>query len=275
MLIPTLNEERNLVECLASVGWSDDVVIVDSRSRDRTAEIARTAGARVVEFDWDGNVPKKKNWALASVAWKHPWVLVLDADEWVTPELAEEMLATVATTDRHGFLINRRLIFLGRWIKHCGYYPSWNLRLFLHERGRYESLVDGDTGSGDNEVHEHVIMDGLVGRLRGELVHHAYPDIATWVEKHNRYSNWEAAVEVRGIPDGNMPSGGVPMSRRRLRALTRGLPFRPTLRFLYSYVLRGGFLDGYPGYVLSRLMAIYELLSVLKAGEARRRKVAH
>ena len=273
VLIPTLNEETNIVECLASVGWSDDVVVVDSHSRDRTAEIARAAGVRVVEFDWDGNLPKKKNWALAHVAWKHPWVLVLDADERVTPALADEIQATVASTDRHGFLINRRLIFLGRWIKHCGYYPSWNLRLFLHERGRYESLVDGDTGSGDNEVHEHIFVDGPVGRLRRELVHHAYPDIATWVEKHNRYSNWEAAVEVRGVQGGNLPSSAAPAARRRLRALTRGLPFRPTLRFLYSYVLRGGVLDGYPGYVLSRLMATYELLSVLKVGEARRRGV--
>ncbi len=271
VLIPVLNEERNIGDCLASVGWSDDVVVVDSGSTDRTAEVARAGGARVIEFAWDGNLPKKKNWALANVDWRHRWVLVLDADERVTPELAEEIPNIVEATDRHGFLINRRLIFFGRLIRHCGYYPSWSLRLFLHERGRYECLVDGDTGSGDNEVHEHVIVNGPVGRLRGELVHHAYPDIATWVEKHNRYSNWEAAVEVRGLPNGTLPSGSVPAARRRLRTLARGLPFRPTLRFLYSYVLRGGALDGYPGYVLSRLMATYELLSVLKVREARRR----
>ncbi|TAM53878.1 MAG: glycosyltransferase family 2 protein [Acidobacteria bacterium] len=272
VLIPTLNEERNISECLASVAWSDDVVVVDSNSVDRTGGIARAAGARVVEFKWDGNLPKKKNWALANVDWRHPWVLVLDADERVTPELAEELLARVANTDCRGFLLNRRLIFLGRWIKHCGYYPSWNVRLFLHRRGRFESLVDGDTGSGDNEVHEHVIVDGLVGRLRGELVHHAYPDIATWVEKHNRYSNWEAAVEVWGVQSGRLPSGTAAAARRHARILTRKLPCRPTLRFLYSYVLHGGFLDGYPGYVLSRLMATYELLSLLKAREARQRR---
>lgn len=269
VLIPTLNEERNVEECIASVAWSDDVVVVDSHSIDRTAEIARAVGARVVEFDWDGRLPKKKNWALANVGWKHPWVLVLDADERVTPELADEIQATVATTDLSGFTVNRRLMFLDRWIRHCGYYPSWSLRLFRHDRGRYERLVDGDTASGDNEIHEHVIVDGPVGGLRGELVHHAYPDIATWVEKHNRYSNWEAAVEVRGVRNGGAPSGRAPRARRRLRALARRLPFRPTLRFLYSYVLRAGFLDGYPGYVLSRLMASYELLSVLKAREMR------
>ena len=271
VLIPALNEGRNLEACLASVAWSDDIVVVDSWSVDATAEIARTGGARLVEFDWDGQLPKKKNWALANVKWKHPWVLILDADERVTPELAEEMRTTVGTTERHGFLVNRHLVFLGRQIRHCGYYPSWNLRLFLHEHGRYERLVEGDTGSGDNEVHEHVVVDGPVGCLRGELVHHAYPDIATWVEKHNRYSNWEAAVEVRGVGNGGGPLGSTPRMRRRLRVLARRLPFRPTLRFVYSYVLRAGFLDGYPGYVLSRLMATYELLSVLKVKEARSR----
>ena len=271
ILIPTLNEERNIAECLASVQWSDDVVVVDSHSTDRTAEIARACGARVVQFDWDSKLPKKKNWALANVGWRHPWILILDADERVTPELAEELQTTLDGTGHHGFLINRRLMFLGRWIRHCGYYPSWGLRLFLHERGRYENLVDGDTQSGDNEVHEHVIVDGSVGQLRGELVHHAYPDIGTWVEKHNRYSNWEAAVETRGALAGALPAAGGLKARRRLKGLTRRLPFRPTLRFLHTYVLRGGFLDGRPGYVLSRLMATYELLSVLKAEEARRR----
>jgi glycosyltransferase involved in cell wall biosynthesis len=270
ILIPAFNEEGNIEACLASVAWSDDVVVVDSRSSDRTAELARRAGARVVDFRWDGGYPKKKNWALANVPWRHPWVLILDADERVTPELAEEIQAAVAGSNTLGFLVNRRLMFLGRWIKHCGYYPSWNLRLFLHERGRYERLVDGDTGSGDNEVHEHVIVEGPVGRLHGELLHHAYPDIATWVEKHNRYSNWEAAVEVRGFRDESRPTVGGLQGRQRLRRVARRLPFRPTLRFLYSYVLRGGFLDGYPGYALSRLMATYELLSVLKAGEMRR-----
>ena len=221
VLIPTLNEERNIGKCLASVAWSDDVVVVDSHSRDRTAAIARAAGARVVEFDWNGELPKKKNWALANVSWKHAWVLVLDADERVTPELAEEIKATVAGTDRCGFLVNRRLMFLGRWIKHCGYYPSWNLRLFLHERGRYERLVEGDTGSGDNEVHEHVLVDGPVGRLRAELDHHAYPDIATWVEKHNRYSNWEAAVEVRGVRATTPQAAGALRRRRRVKGLVR------------------------------------------------------
>jgi glycosyltransferase involved in cell wall biosynthesis len=269
VLIPTLDEQRNLADCLASVAWSDDVVVVDSGSRDGTAEIARRAGARVVDFRWDGHWPKKKGWALANVGWRHPWLLLLDADERVPPGLAAELQSAAAADEHAGFLIDRRFHFMGRWIRHCGYSPSWNLRLVLWADAHFEQLVDGDTGSGDNEVHEHLLVGGSVGRLRGALDHYAWPDVATFVEKHNRYSSWEAAVEVRGGAGGEL--AGPLARRRRLRRLARRMPFRPTARFLYSFVLRAGFLDGYPGYALCRLLAGYELQSVLKARELRRR----
>ena len=269
VLIPTLDERRNLADCLATVAWSDDVVVVDSGSSDGTPEIAARAGARVVDYRWDGRWPKKKGWALANVAWRHPWLLLLDADERVPPELAAEIQGAAAADGHAGYLLDRRFHFMGRWIRHCGYSPSWNLRLVRSAGARFEQLVDGDTGSGDNEVHEHLLADGPVGRLKGRLDHYAWPDIATFVEKHNRYSSWEAAVEVRGGSGGGLEA---PLARRRrLRRLARRLPFRPTARFLYSYLLRGGFLDGYPGYALCRLLASYELQSVLKARELRRR----
>jgi len=270
VLIPTLDERRNLADCLASVSWSDDVVVVDSGSRDGTREIAAEAGARVVDFRWDGRWPKKKGWALTHVPWRHPWLLLLDADERVPPGLAADVQAAAAADDHAGYLVDRRFHFMGRWIRHCGYSPSWNLRLVRWEGARFEQLVEGDTGSGDNEVHEHLIVDGPVGRLRGALDHYAWPDVATFVEKHNRYSSWEAAVEVRGGPGGALV--GPLARRRRLRQLARRLPFRPAARFLYSYVLRLGLLDGYPGYALCRLLASYELQSVLKARELRRRR---
>lgn len=270
VLIPALNEEKNLPGCLASVAWSDDVVVVDSGSRDNTATIVAAHGARLVTFDWNRRLPKKKNWALANVEWKHDWVLILDADEHITPELAAEMQAAVRGATVDGFYINRRFMFLGAWIRHCGYYPSWNLRLIRRGRGRYEDLVDGDSGSGDNEVHEHVLLDGPSGHLRHDMLHYAYPDIHTWMEKHNRYSNWEARMEVNG-PSG--PAGALGQglgTRRRLRLWSRRLPFRPLLRFFYSYVLKLGFLDGRVGYVFCRLLATYELLNVVKAYELRR-----
>ena len=273
VLIPVLNEERNLAECLASVAWSDDVVVVDSGSRDRTCDIARAAGARVVDFKWNRQFPKKKNWALENIPWKHEWVLILDADERILPELAAEIQAEVKQPRADGYFINRRFIFLDQWIKHCGYYPSWNLRLFRHRLGRYEKLHTADTGSGDNEVHEHVELRGTTAHLKHDMLHYAYPDIHTWMEKHNRYSNWEARVEVEGAGESGAPQIGAHLSaRRRLREWSRRLPFRPALRFFYSYVVKRGFLDGRAGFIFCRLLATYEMLSVYKAHELRLRR---
>ncbi|HEY6008459.1 MAG TPA: glycosyltransferase family 2 protein [Geobacteraceae bacterium] len=272
VLIPTLNEVRNIAACLESVRWADEVVVVDSGSRDGTVERARELGARVVPFDWKGRLPKKKNWALANVAWRNDWVLVLDADERVTPELAEEVQSELQRPRADGYFINRRFVFLGKWIRHCGYYPSWNMRLFRHRLGRYESVEVGDAGSGDNEVHEHVVLNGRCAHLKNDLLHFAYPDIYTWVEKHNRYSNWEARVELAGAGERERRIGARLTWRRRLRAWSRRLPFRPTLRFWYSYVWQRGFLDGRAGLTFCRLLAAYEMLIVYKAREGGRRE---
>jgi glycosyltransferase involved in cell wall biosynthesis len=272
VLIPTKNEIRNLADCLASVAWCDEVVVVDSGSTDGTVEFARSQGATVVDFKWNGRFPKKKNWALENIPWKNEWVLILDADERILPELAAEIQAELKQPRFDGWFINRRFMFLGQWIRHCGYYPSWNLRLFRHRLGRYETVQTTDTASGDNEVHEHVVLRGSTGHLRHDMLHYAYPDIFTWMEKHNRYSNWEAELEVRGEQPGAAGPGigGTLSTRRRLRVWSRRLPFRPTLRFLYSYVLKLGFLDGREGYMFCRLLATYEMLNVFKAHERRR-----
>jgi glycosyltransferase involved in cell wall biosynthesis len=272
VLIPTLNERRNLPDCLASVAWADELVVVDSGSTDGTQEIARQAGAHLVDFKWNGRLPKKKNWALENVPWKHEWVLIVDADERITAGLGEEIRLEIKKPRADGYFINRRFMFLGKWIRHCGYYPSWNLRLFRHAKARYESIETGDAGSGDNEVHEHVVLDGATARLKEDMLHFAYPDIYTWVEKHNRYSNWEARVEVDGQSGFRTEAGIGPdlARRRRAREWSRRVPFRPTLRFLYSYVVKGGFLDGREGYIFCRLLATYEMLNVFKAYELRR-----
>ena len=274
VLIPVRNEIANIADCLASVAWSNDVVVIDSDSRDGTCGKAKSLGARVIDFRWNGQFPKKKNWALENVSWKNEWVLILDADERILPELADEIRNELKQPRADGYFINRRFVFLNQWIKHCGYYPSWNLRLFRHAKGRYEKLHAGDTASGDNEVHEHVVLNGTTAYLKEDMLHFAYPNIHTWVEKHNRYSNWEAEVEVRGEGNGEAGAriGGQLAARRRLRTWSRHLPFRPTLRFFYSYVLKRGFLDGYAGYAFCRLLASYEMLNVFKAYELRKRE---
>jgi glycosyltransferase involved in cell wall biosynthesis len=280
VLIPVKNEQANLAECLRRLRWAGQIAVIDSQSSDATVPIAQAFGAEVYQFHYSkAGWPKKKNWALEHVPWRYEWVLIMDADEHMTPELAQEIVGVVQGNDapeaagRDGYFINRRFMFMGRWIKRCGYYPSWNLRLFKHAVGRYERIGNlGDTGSGDNEIHEHVLLRaGEAGYLRHEFLHYAYPDLATWVEKHNRYSTWEAHAMAAGDAGGVRPSlWGGPIARRRwLKARTRWLPGRPLLRFLYSYVLRGGFLDGYPGYCMCRLLAWYDFLSLAKYHEMR------
>ena len=283
VLVPVKNEQANLEACLSTVRFAAEVVVVDSQSTDRTIELAEACGAKVVQFHYDpSGWPKKKNWALANVDWAHEWVLILDADERITPPLAREIedvvrgryAAKQGQPQYDGYYLNRRFVFMGRWIRHCGYYPSYNLRLFKHKLGRYERIGElGDTGSGDNEVHEHVVLrDGRpAGRLAHDFDHFAYPDLNVWIEKHNRYSNWEAHAMLAGVA-GELHASlmkGATERRRWIKRRVRHLPFRPMLRFLYSYVLQLGFLDGYPGYVLSRLMSWYELVSLAKYREMR------
>lgn len=279
VLVPTWREQANIAECLRHLQWARELVVVDSHSPDLTVPLAQAFGATVYHFTlgpegW----PKKRNWALEHVPWRNPWVLIVDADEHITPELAHEIAATVrddGAPDVTGYWLNRRFMFLGRWIRHCGYYPSWNLRLFQHRLGRYERIgTMSNTDSGDNEIHEHVVLsEGRAGRLGHDFLHYAYPDLSTWVEKHNRYSSWEAHAMDAGMAgefEASLFAG--PVARRRwLKRKARRLPLRPTLRFIYHYILRRGFLDGYPGYVLCRLLAWYEFLSLAKHHELKSR----
>jgi len=162
---------------------------------------------------------------------------------------------------------------MGGWLKHCGYYPSWNLRFFKHRQGRYEKLSVGDTHSGDNEVHEHLLLDGEAGYLKNDMLHYAYPSIDVWIEKHNRYSNWEARImkDLFDVKSKNRlrPSflGNTLQRKRRMKGLAAHLPFRPFMRFMYHYVFKQGFRDGYRGWVFCRLLAWYEFVSIVKARE--------
>ena len=278
ILIPIKNEAVNLPRCLPSVAWADEILVVDSGSTDGSAALAEAAGARVVQFHFTGDWPKKKNWALDHLPFRHEWVFILDADEVLPPGAEEEIreMVTGKGGDCVGYWINRRFMFMGRWLRHA-YYPNWNLRLFKHRLGRYEKLVEGDTGSGDNEVHEHVVLEGRAGFLQCEMDHYAFPSVDVFVEKHNRYSNWEARVALRGSIGGDATDPGRPARvgwRRRCKRLSHHLPFRPLLRFLYVYFWQGGMLDGREGFYFARLHAFYEFLSVAKTYELKKKEDA-
>jgi len=273
VLVPVKNEAANLRDCLASVSFAQEIVVVDSGSTDGTQGIAEAAGVRVVEFAWNGKLPRKKNWALENIPWQHEWVLIIDADERITPELEREMRQAIRRTEVDGFYLNRRFWFLNGWVNHCGYFPSWNLRLFRHRLGRYERIEIGDDiPSGDNEVHEHVLLNGRVEYLSAPMEHYAFPDIATFLAKHDRYSSWEAAASrklyaANGTSLRATPFGTALERKRWLRKLATTVPFRPSLRFFYHYLWRQGFRDGYRGWVLCRLLASYERMILSKERE--------
>ncbi len=266
LLIPCKNEENNIARCIQSVQWVDEIFVVDSESSDKTIEIAESLGAKVVQFKYEGGWPKKKNWALENLPFTNEWVLILDADECLPPKAQNEIEEIVSNThEKHsGYWINRRYFFLGKPLKHA-YFPNWNLRLFKHKLGRYEKITDLSTNSGDHEIHEHVVVQGSSGKLNSIMDHYAFPTIESFVEKHNRYSNWEAVVESSTTDDeSSLQHDGV-RGKRKLRRIFRKLPFRPTLRFLYVFLWQRGILDGWRGYVFSRLHAQYEYLSAAKA----------
>jgi glycosyltransferase involved in cell wall biosynthesis len=270
IIVPIKNEAANLPRCLSSVQWADEIFVVDSQSTDDSARIAEQLGARVEQFCFNGIWPKKKNWALENLPFKNEWVFILDSDEVLPAEAEKEFANTIANAgDIAGYWINRRFYFLGRWLKHA-YYPNWNLRLFRHSLGRYEKLTNVETDSGDNEVHEHVVVKGPTSRLRCEMDHYAFPSIDVFIEKHNRYSNWEARVAVENREGQALAHEHVDL-KRSLKALAKRLPFRPLLRFLYIYVWQKGFLDGREGYYFARLHAMYESLSVAKTYEYRKK----
>jgi len=273
VLIPCKNEELNISACIQSINWAKEIFIVDSQSTDKTVEIAKKLGAKIIQFKYKGGWPKKKNWALENLPFSYEWVFILDADECLPPEAEGEIRKIVTDPDeKHtGYWINRRYFFLGKPLKHA-YFPNWNLRLFKHKHGRYEKITDLTTDSGDHEIHEHVVVQGSTGKLTSVMDHHAFPTIDSFVEKHNRYSNWEAIVESSAKDEDFALQHDAVKGKRRLRRIFRKLPFRPTLRFLYVYLWQGGILDGWAGYVFARLHAHYEFLSLAKANALLKKK---
>jgi glycosyltransferase involved in cell wall biosynthesis len=271
VIVPVKNEAENLARSLPALAWADEIFVIDSQSSDRTAEVAAKYGATVVQFHFNGTYPKKKNWALDNLPFRNEWVLIVDADEVVRPELAQEITQKICSDEADGFYLNSNYYFLGRRIRHCGYAECWNLRLFKHRLGRYERMPDASGGrAGDNEAHEHVELEGQLRRLSNVLDHYAYPTVSCWVEKHNRYAIWEAA-QYEHFLNQPIPStiGRAKRLKRLLKKIYLRLPMRPFVRFVYAYFFRLGFLDGRPGLVFCTLLAFYDFLAWANVYEAK------
>jgi glycosyltransferase involved in cell wall biosynthesis len=237
-----LNEEERLRPCLESVVWADEIVVVDAGSSDKTVEIAHAFTDRVLFHAWPGYAAQK-NFALDQC--RSDWILSLDADERVPPELQAEITALLAGMPAEaGFRLARRNLFQGAWMRHGGLYPDYQLRLFRRGRARF----------GPTLVHESAQVDGPTGHLRTALVHETYRSVGDFVARANRYSDL-AAAELAAAGRG----GGL-----------GDLTLRPLWRFLSMYLGRAGFLDGRRGFVLAVLYAYYVFLRAAKTRERRK-----
>jgi len=267
ILVLTFNEEINIGACLDSVRWSDDVVVLDSFSSDRTVEMARRQGARVIQRPFD-NYSAQRNFGLA-LDFQHPWVLMLDADERVPPDLQAEMLQATQTAapDVDLFRMRRRDHLFGRWIRGSSGYPTWFGRLARRGRVRVERAYN-------EEFH----ALGAVAQLECHLDHYPFSKgLSAWVAKHDRYSSMEAELLLQRAAGKlqwrHLVSRDVDQRRRALKAVIYRLPLRPLAVFIALYLLRGGVLEGRAGLTFCVLRAWYEFLIDCKLVELRRRQV--
>jgi len=275
VIIPVRNEAKNLRRCLEALGDAGEVIVVDSQSTDATVEIAREFGAQVVQFHYQGGWPKKRQWAMETLPLAYDWILLLDADEVVTPELAVEIRRRIQNTEVTGYYVALRMYFLGRVLRH-GDASFWKLSLFRRGKGKYECrLKDQDASMADMEVHEHVYVEGKTVRLECPLIHHNIESLSRYIRKHDEYSNWEARVlSQEGAGNEIVPSffGTQAQRRRWLKQRLFAIPGSPVLLFLYRYLFRLGFLDGVSGLIYCGFQAVQMFHTKSKIYELRSKK---
>lgn len=264
IVILTLDEAVNIRDCLASCAWSDDVHVLDSGSKDATAELARASGASV-HLNRFESFGKQRNWAIDNIPLKHDWAFHLDADERFTPELVAEMDALLRTNpEEAGFYVANQMIFMGAWIKRASGYPAYQMRLFHKGRMRFS-----DHGHGQREA-----TSGRVGTLRNPYVHHNFSKgLDDWFDRHNRYSTREAAQILadsgNAVGLGGLFSSDGMTRRRTLKRLASRMPLRAQLRWLHTVLVKGAWLDGQAGLRYAALLSVYERMIALKLAERR------
>lgn len=272
VIIPTKNEERNLAFCLEPLkGWARKIVVVDSNSTDNTHSIAGRYNADVILFDYHGGWPKKRQFVLDTYAFETGWILLLDADEILTAESKAEISAAIQKSDCDGYYLWFGLEFLGRVLKRSD--PGLRkLCLFRTGKGNFEKRYGNqDNSMGDMEVHEHVIVDGNVGELTSTVLHRNFNNLSRFIIKHDEYSNYECKVHTSGeqTPLKAKFWGKKEERRRYLKKRLIRNPLAPMAYFCYLYFLRGGFLEGRPGfyYVLYQCIYLYFVNSKIYEAE--------
>ncbi len=236
VIILAKNEERNIAECIASVQWADEVVVFDSFSQDRTVELAQEAGAMVLQHPFQ-NFAQQRNAALEAV--DTDWVFFVDADERVTPELAAEVRCAIQDESHSGWWVPRHNYIFGQVIRHAGWYPDYQLRLLRHGKAHYDPK---------REVHEIVILDGEAGYLENPLIHYNYDNLAQFIERQSRYTDYEAKI----------------LFEQGIRPRPHNFILQPLREFRRRYISLEGYKDGFHGLLLSLLMAYYTLVTYIR-----------
>lgn len=260
VIVPVRNEARNLARSLGSLRNFGEVYVVDSESTDETAEVARSFGAKIIQFRYRGGWPKKRQWAMDHLPLAHDWILLLDADEVLTPELEAEIREATRNPQFDGYSLKLQMHFLGRALRHSDANFE-KLSLFRRGKGKFECrLAEQDASMADMEVHEHVVVDGAVGTLRNPILHHNVESLSRYIRKHDEYSNWEARVLLEPPQGGSTLQarlfGSQAQRRRWLKRKFYRVPGSPFLLFLYRYFVRLGLLDGVPGLIYCAFQGI-------------------
>jgi glycosyltransferase involved in cell wall biosynthesis len=254
VVIPVLNEERNLPGCLSRLARFARIIVVDSGSIDRTRSIAVTAGADIVSFTWNGRFPKKRNWVLRSGVIATPWVLFLDADEYVDDSFCEELARILPGTKHSGFWLNYDNWFLGRRLRHGD--VNRKLALFRVGAGEYERIEEDRWSHLDMEIHEHPVLSGTIGEISIRIDHREDRGLEHWRVKHAEYSSWEAR-RVAALREAGRTTSSELSPRQQTKYSVLGKWWLPISYFTYNYVFRRGFLDGWPGLVFAWEKAKY------------------
>ncbi|MBN2089123.1 glycosyltransferase family 2 protein [candidate division KSB1 bacterium] len=283
VLIPTRNEELNIKKCLESVKWAAEIFVIDSNSQDKTVEIAKRYTENVINFDWNGQLPRKKNWALSSLNFSNEWILLLDADEEVTKELRKEIEIIVNSEifPYYAYKIRFDFYFLNKLISHGD--PLWVCRFFKRGHAIFEKLDTAAASGYDVEIHENLVVDGKVGKLKNKIIHKDFEDLNHHFAKHHIYADWEVLVQrerQRSINEKEIKPtlfGSSIEKRRYFKELFFKIPLglKSIVYFFYTYILRLGFLDGLPGLIYWLLKAIYWFEIDIKLYEQRIRNAHH
>ncbi|WP_207429630.1 glycosyltransferase family 2 protein [Pedobacter sp. SYSU D00535] len=255
IVIPVKNEEKNLAGCLEAIGsgLAARIDVVDSGSTDRTKEIAVQFGANVIDFSWNGQFPKKRNWYLRNHTPSTKWVLFLDADEYLTEEFKEELRRALQEERIVGYWLKYTIYFLGEKLK--GGYPLDKLALFRVGAGEYERIDEEAWSKLDMEVHEHPVLEGEIGRLQAKIDHLDFRGVAHYVNKHVEYANWEAARFLKKLDEGNQ--GEQLTWKQKIKYALMQSVFIGPVYFLGSFFLLGGFRDGARGFAFAILKMAY------------------